>query len=361
MVKNIIFILKWGISYGGGGEKWIIRVASELVKLGNKVTFYIPKIYRDEENFLIPGINYIFYDSKIVSLFKKIGLMNFAWPFISPNITLQADTVYVPSVYSIRIIFNNARKGLHTVLSGHDYYLSNRKISRDIFIILSNLFLKIFHKNLTVHCPTSREEMKMKSLNVNAIYISNFPYSSGNKITISKKFRILFINRINQRKGSNILIKLIKELEDYNDIELKIAGTNDMGNKFTKALDVATNTVYLGYISEERKIQLLEESDLFLLLSDRESTVPISQLESMSSGLPVVSTWKYSMEELPVTMRNYIEISNRNVKDVLSSIMHFYSIWKYNPQDFLDMKHNIKKNYSLYNSNSISKIIDILV
>lgn len=346
--KNIAFIMKWGLSFGGGGEKWIEDVVTSLISTGNNITLYIPIIYKTKEIKKINNVTYIYYNSKIISIFNKHNLMNFVWPFLKINISHKYDYIYIPSFYAIRLVRNLLKSRANEIILGtHDFYLANRRISRDITRFIPIIFEKILeHSKVKIHCISQKSYLEFLKYKLPAVLAYNLPYSYGRDINISNKLRITFINRINYRKGGKILIELINQLNDFNNIIIKIAGFNDIGNDFLIAVKNSNNCEYLSYISDEKKIELLENSDVFLLLSDREAA-PISQLEAMASGLFVISTWKFSSTDFPAIFINekYLQITNRNSKDVIKAIILLFDIWQNDKTKFLSMKNDIRNNY----------------
>ncbi|WP_393972161.1 glycosyltransferase family 4 protein [Oxyplasma meridianum] len=365
MVYRIAIIMKWGLSFGGGGEKWITVITNKLLEDGYEVTFYIPDVYLKEEDNKIPNVTYVFYRSNIISILKKLNLMNFAWPFIKIRLNREYDTIYIPSFYAIRlIIYYSIINKFRIILDSHDFYLNNKKLARDFLRIIPEIFLKISNKNVMIRCVNDKCSEEMLKYGIFNKYIPNFPYSYGKNVSLSTKFRILFINRINKRKGGDILIDIINTLKNYNDTEIIIAGYNDCGDKFINSVNNSNNCKYLGYISENDKINLLEESDVFILLSNREAAAPLSQLEAMASGLFVISTWKWSSMGMPIFFLNneYLQIVNRNSTNVIKAIIKLKEMWSNDHNKFMQMKLDLKNrflNKNFYND-SIYRTISFL-
>lgn len=103
---------------------------------------------------------------------------------------------------------------------------------------------------------------------------------------------IVFLGLIGPRKGLFDLLAAFERLvmEGFN-VHLSIGG-NGQVSKLQKRLlspHLAHTVCYHGWIGETQKKNLLEHSDIFVLPSYGEG-MPISVLEAMSYGLPVVST-----------------------------------------------------------------------
>jgi glycosyltransferase involved in cell wall biosynthesis len=107
-----------------------------------------------------------------------------------------------------------------------------------------------------------------------------------------KGFTILFLSRVEIAKGIYELLDSFQQLQKrYPDLILKIAGD---GKELANAREYAAaktmaNVHFLGWVSGAQKVQIFREADLFVLPSYSEG-MPISLLEAMASGLPVITT-----------------------------------------------------------------------
>jgi len=102
--------------------------------------------------------------------------------------------------------------------------------------------------------------------------------------------KILFLSRIIKEKGIFELVDAFENLNKrINNIELTIAGD---GEEFKQLKNLVKNKKHIrltGYVEGEAKITLLKESDIYILPSYTEG-LPISVLEAMLFGLPVITT-----------------------------------------------------------------------
>ena len=99
--------------------------------------------------------------------------------------------------------------------------------------------------------------------------------------------------RLSPEKGIAFLIRALKGLIDEgNTIELRLAGDGPSREQLeilSNDLGVAANVKFLGFLSEDEIIGELETADLFVLPSFIEG-VPVSAMEAMAIGVPVVVT-----------------------------------------------------------------------
>ena len=103
---------------------------------------------------------------------------------------------------------------------------------------------------------------------------------------------ILFVGRLEGRKGAKYLLRAFKLLsEKHPDVSLVLAGDGtDRAKLELLADDLELNNVtFLGYVSHEDKIKLLQTSDLFCVPSLFGESFGVVLLESMATGLVTVA------------------------------------------------------------------------
>ena len=103
---------------------------------------------------------------------------------------------------------------------------------------------------------------------------------------------ILYVGRLEGRKGVKYLIKAFKLLRDkHPDVSLVLAGDGVDRAKLELLVDdlEIKNVKFLGHVSEEEKIKRLQESDLFCAPSLFGESFGMVLLEAMASGLVTVA------------------------------------------------------------------------
>lgn len=148
----------------------------------------------------------------------------------------------------------------------------------------------------------------VKSLDkrINTIVIPNFVNNTIKSATFDsqKVINILFLAVITKRKGIFDLIEAIKLLlEDKkyseNKINIIVAGSGSeeiQVKKRVKELGLESSFEFIGWVNKLEKIELLSKSQIFVLPSYNEG-LPMSILEAMSYGIPVISTNVGSIED----------------------------------------------------------------
>lgn len=97
---------------------------------------------------------------------------------------------------------------------------------------------------------------------------------------------ILYIGRLERRKGAKYLLQAYQLLEQDNNVKLIIAGDGPDREKLELlAEDLKLRRVdFLGYVSEELKLKLLAEADLFCSPALFGESFGIVLLEAMATG-----------------------------------------------------------------------------
>lgn len=106
----------------------------------------------------------------------------------------------------------------------------------------------------------------------------------------SNDVNILFLGELGKRKGIYDLLDVLADMRDSN-VKLMFGGNGEVDKVISRIteLGIKEKTVYLGWVSGAEKIDVFNIADIFVLPSYNEG-LPISILEAMSYGLPILST-----------------------------------------------------------------------
>jgi glycosyltransferase involved in cell wall biosynthesis len=155
----------------------------------------------------------------------------------------------------------------------------------DMFISPSEILKDIFQQcgfETDIECIKNGLELK------EYLSISRDNYSRN-------KIKILMLGNIAYHKGVYVLLDAIERLvgRGYINIELMLAGSIEDETKLKKEisrLKIEGFVNIIGKISEEAKIHLFKESDVFVLPSLWYENQPLTIIEAMASGLPVIGS-----------------------------------------------------------------------
>lgn len=105
--------------------------------------------------------------------------------------------------------------------------------------------------------------------------------------------RLFCAARFSPEKGMSFLIQAFRILRDNgHDLELRLAGggpSKESLASLVKELGLSAQVHFLGYLSEDEVIRELRDADLFVLPSFVEG-LPVSAMEAMAVGVPVIAT-----------------------------------------------------------------------
>ncbi len=118
------------------------------------------------------------------------------------------------------------------------------------------------------------------------------PVFSGNRLSEHKPATLLFLGRLGQGKGAYDLLQAVAQLVPrHPGLRLLMGGDGELEAVRAAAQDlhIGANVELLGWVPGAEKTRLLNEASLYVLPSYNEG-LPMSVLEAMAHGLPVVST-----------------------------------------------------------------------
>lgn len=101
------------------------------------------------------------------------------------------------------------------------------------------------------------------------------------------------VARLSSEKGLSFLVRGLKVLRDKGyDLDLRLAGdgpTRQPLEQLARDLRISDHVKFLGYINEDNVVRELSNADIFVLPSYVEG-LPVSAMEAMAVGLPVIAT-----------------------------------------------------------------------
>ncbi len=124
--------------------------------------------------------------------------------------------------------------------------------------------------------------------------------SGGSAHAMNDRVELLFLGEVGQRKGAYDLLEAFAAARaQCSTLRLTVAGSGDLEKaaQMAAALGITDAVTFTGWLDGDAKTSLLQRSDIYVLPSHSEG-LPISILEAMSWGLPVVSTDVGSIAEL---------------------------------------------------------------
>jgi len=113
--------------------------------------------------------------------------------------------------------------------------------------------------------------------------------------------RLLYVGRLSAAKGLPILLESLVMLKSsHPEIILTVVGDGEDRaelEQMTARLELNDNVKFVGYQSQAKVREYMQETDVFVLPSFAEG-VPVSLMEAMAAGVPVVTTQIAGVSEL---------------------------------------------------------------
>lgn len=160
---------------------------------------------------------------------------------------------------------------------------------------------------------------------------------------------VLFLGEVGKRKGAYDIPEIVEEVAKHiKNVRFIIAGNGDLDqvSQLVKERGLSRFVVFIGWIGPKEKAEWLLKARIFLLPSYNEG-LPMSILEAMSYGLPVISTTVGGIPELVQNDENGYLYQPGDIAGMSEGVLKLLK----NEAQALTINHNnrlkIKDNYSL--------------
>ncbi|WP_242216868.1 glycosyltransferase family 4 protein [Bacillus cereus group sp. BfR-BA-01380] len=331
----------------------ITRVVKNYMQagLGKKVNLeYLPTYYGFNH-----FVNIMYFIIQYIKLFIKINVLNQKYDVAHIHMSYRGS--FIRKRYIIQLLNN---KCIPIVLHMHgsqfkDFYNEsddNRKkqiidtLNKVTVILALGEQWKEYYESI---CTT-----KVVSLD-NAVFPKEINGSLDDKIYITT------MGVLSQRKGTYDLIEVGAKLKGKIDSKYKfvLAGDGEIEKVKKRINDLGLNDLFIvpGWISDDKKIEEIYRKSIIYVLPSYNEGMPMSILEAMSYGLPIISTSVGSIPSVVEKENGFIikpgdinELKNKII-DLLSDNSTTNSIKKYNIEK-INMKYNVYNSldqvFSLY-------------
>ena len=217
--------------------------------------------------------------------------------------------------------------------------LINKKVILHIHGAEFKKFAAIHHKlirKVLLKCDKivvlskSWKEWFEKEFDINDVVIVNniieTPKTSLGSKRANEKLIVLFLGAIGKRKGIYDLLEALFKYKELfgNNIQLIIGGNGEAEKVISYIRDKHLEDIveYRGWVSGDDKVRLLNSADIFILPSYNEG-LPISILEAMGYGIPVITTPVGGIPEVITDGENGLMVSPGDVDGLFNAVSKF--------------------------------------
>lgn len=167
--------------------------------------------------------------------------------------------------------------------------ISPEKNSEKLAFYLNNTYRCLYARSNAIRTACIEKQVKVSNQIVySGISIDQFTAVSHIRENIKQ---IIFVGKLIKRKNVDILIEAFTMYRDAykNDLKLLIVGNGNCRDILEKKAKKCSDIVFLGEKSREDVIEIMSESDVFIMPSENE-TLGLVYLEAMATGCITVGT-----------------------------------------------------------------------
>jgi glycosyltransferase involved in cell wall biosynthesis len=172
-----------------------------------------------------------------------------------------------------------------------EYTFGNRNsISKNIIhFILGKSLLNYCHFHATSLKEKNDIEQMLSVKDISIIpNLIHLPANIQRKNSQKGSFKIIFLSRIEEKKGLELLLDALSDLPINWSLTIAGSGEDNYVDSLKKyALKISNNINWIGQVKDETKFDLLAEHDLMALTSYNENFANVV-LESLNVGTPVL-------------------------------------------------------------------------
>lgn len=303
----------------GGPARGAFDLSKEMVKQGHFVTILTSDLYKPDERYpinnpeWIEGVRIIRY--KYISDWLAWGNKIYISPgmirYLKNNLN-EYDLVHLQDLISFQAVAasNYCKKyKVPYILTSHGsiHWLMKKSFMNQFYYRLAGSKILKNADKVIAYTPFELEQYKNVGIDEKKINVipSGIDLSKYLNLPKKGKFRkkfgisenqkiILYLGRIHEIKGIDILIRTFKDIiTDFDNVKLIIAGPDDgylsQSKELLDKLDIVQNVLFTGPIYGKEKLSAYVDADVFVLSSKYESFGNVV-LESLACGTPVVIT-----------------------------------------------------------------------
>jgi len=357
---RICFFSTRSLLEGGGGENWIIKVSRSLAKYHH--VHVIGLKYAETKRL---------HDSELMSSLEEDKIRYQEFPCIKPpkgaalpnplfagrilSIFNSSDLVYVMLPMSpVERLFYLLKKCFKSrLIGGFHFFLRSD-------MLLHRLYMPIFKKSLDAfdayHVLNRRTYVWLQKMGFNNIFyipngVDTKTFQLCRNPSNSQFFNILFTGRLTEDKGVDVLIEIIRYINEklkIQNIKFTITGSGPLEDRINAIAQKYNNVNFLGFVDINVLPKIYANANLFLIPSKMEG-MPLRLLEAQSCGLPVVGSKIFGILDVVINGKTGYLMNVGDIKGFAESIKKYYELWCNSSREYYNMnkaiREHITRNY----------------
>jgi len=205
----------------------------------------------------------------------------------------------------------------HAIIGNANKIIASSKIESEQY---RDVFPKLKDEKI-VHIPNGIDLKTYQNLPKKGEFKKKYSINADENI-------ILFLSRIHERKGADILVEAFSKLKnEFEDVKLVIAGPDegyvDKLKLIVSKLNIESDVIFPGPLYEKDKLEAYVDADVFVLPSkDRYESFGNVALEACACGTPVIVTNNCGVSEVIDDNVGYVvECDKDQLRDAIFKIL----------------------------------------
>jgi glycosyltransferase involved in cell wall biosynthesis len=338
MKNKICFIITK--SEMGGAQKW---VKEQIDILRDEFDIYL---VTNQKGWLTKNSfsNEILVDKGIENRFSIMYLISL-YKFVKKNkINIMVASSANAGLYSRLLNFFSTTKVVY-VSHGWSALYNGGKL-KEIFKYIELILSRFTDAILCVSESDYKKalfEIKIEKIKLKLIKNKIKPLiKRSDKRIDNKRHKLLTVSRLKHPKKVDLLVKSVKDLK----CDLYIVGDGPQRDKIKKIiLENNINNVFL--LGEIKDFDRFDEYDAFVLISESEG-LPLSAIEAMSVGLPIILSDVGGCSELVNGNGQLVKNNIENIKKAIEKVFENKKPYGIRSKELFDKNYNLLLNKEEY-------------
>lgn len=268
------------------------------------------------------------------------------------GIAAQNDLIYFNNAYAFHDVMMSLTHRItrRPVISSYHAVLFYGEKMHDTYV---NVVSRKLARGFEAHHVLNKEDYeRLKGWGARKVFlipggVDTQKFKPPNRVRKNERMRILFVGRLTEQKGVDVLCDIIKKANRQADlkrnIEFVIVGSGPLSGLVEEVSKAHENVIYRGKIDSESLRQAYATSDLFVMPS-RYETFGVVAIEAQSSGVPVVATNISGPNDIIVPSQTGTLVPMLDSDLFLERITGFYEIWRDNFDSFIKIREGCRAN-----------------